>query len=113
MTAKALRIKIKVGKHPTAAPGVDYTPPKIPWRRAENARQRAVIAVGVSLALGAVVGLFALLVNEDDTLPPTEFANADSALTPITDALVAQGPTTVGIGPTQADPTAPTLAEAE
>lgn len=112
MTAKAIRIKIKVGKHPTAAPGVEYTPPKIPWRRAENARQRAIIAVGVSLALGAVVGLFALLlVNEDDALPPAEFANAEPALPLLSDALVAQEPAAVGINTTQADPPAHALAE--
>lgn len=108
MTAKAVRIKIKVGKHPTAAPGVEYTPPKIPWRRAENARQRAIVAVGVSLALGAVVGLFALLVNEDDAIPPADLANTETTLPPLSD-LVTQEPATINT--TQPDPPAHALAE--
>lgn len=77
MTAKAVRIKIKVGKHPTAAPGVDYTPPRIPWRRAENARQRTMLIVGATFAIGAVIGLSALLVNDDDADPSTELANSE------------------------------------
>lgn len=103
MTAKALRIKIKVGKHPTAAPGVEYTPPRIPWRRAENARQRAIIAIGVTLALGAVVGLVALFVSDDESKPSTELAIVESASPPVSEALVAQNPTTVDIHSSQQD----------
>lgn len=69
MTAKAVRIKIKLGSHPAAAPGVSYTPPLIPWRRVAATRQRTILAVGITLVIAAVAVWLILPKGEDSSVP--------------------------------------------
>lgn len=75
MTAKAVRIKIKLGGHPSAAPGVGYTPPLIPWRRAAVTRQRMIIAVGISLVI-ATVAVWLFIPKSDDPSVPSWVGDA-------------------------------------
>lgn len=69
MTAKAVRIKIKLGSHPAAAPGVSYTPPLIPWRRVAATRQRTILAAGISLVIATVAVWLILPKGEDSSVP--------------------------------------------
>lgn len=69
MTAKAVRIKIKLSSHPSAAPGVSYTPPLIPWRRATETRKRTIMAVGITLVIATVAVWLVLPKSEDPSVP--------------------------------------------
>ena len=75
MTAKAVRIKIKLGSHPAAAPGVSYTPPLIPWRRVAATRQRTILAIGISLVI-ATVAVWLIFSKGEDTSVPSWVSDA-------------------------------------